>query len=107
VAQTGNGFVFEAYDHWDLFAQVVRALETFRQPALWRRLQSNAMSTDVSWTNSALQYVELYREAMVRHAELAGLLRRVRRAHQLVADGSNWPERLIELNNSTFFFTNR
>lgn len=69
VAQTGNGFVFEAYDHWDLFAQVVRALETFRQPALWRRLQSNAMSTDVSWTNSALQYVELYRSAMVRHAE--------------------------------------
>jgi len=69
VAQTGNGFVFDAYDHWDLFAQVVRALETFRQPAPWRRLQSNAMSTDVSWTNSALEYVELYRRAMVRHAE--------------------------------------
>jgi starch synthase len=69
VVQTGNGFVFDAYDHWDLFAQVVRALETFRQPAPWRRLQSNAMSTDVSWTNSALEYVELYRRAMVRHAE--------------------------------------
>ncbi|MDQ6712661.1 MAG: glycogen/starch synthase, partial [Candidatus Dormibacteraeota bacterium] len=26
VKQTGNGFVFSAYDHWDLFAQVVRAL---------------------------------------------------------------------------------
>ncbi|MDQ6710028.1 MAG: glycogen/starch synthase, partial [Candidatus Dormibacteraeota bacterium] len=53
VAQTGNGFVFEAYDHWDLYAQVVRALETFRQPSLWRRLQTNAMQTDVSWTRSA------------------------------------------------------
>ncbi len=43
VRQTGNGFVFTAYDHWDLFAQVVRALEAFRQPSLWKRLQTNAM----------------------------------------------------------------
>jgi len=68
-AQTGNGFVFEAYDHWDLYAQVVRALETFRQPALWRRLQANAMSSDVSWGNSAQQYVRLYRTAMRNHIE--------------------------------------
>ena len=69
VAQRGNGFVFTAYDHWDLFAQVVRALETYRQPALWRQLQANAMSTDVSWANSAQQYVSLYRTAIGRHAE--------------------------------------
>ncbi len=69
VTQTGNGFVFTAYDHWDLYAQVVRALETYRQPALWRRLQANAMSTDVSWANSAEQYINLYRMAMARHAE--------------------------------------
>jgi starch synthase len=68
-AQTGNGFVFEAYDHWDLYAQVVRALETFRQPALWRRLQTNAMTSDVSWANSAQQYVRLYRTAMRNHVE--------------------------------------
>ncbi|MDQ6884464.1 MAG: glycogen/starch synthase [Candidatus Dormibacteraeota bacterium] len=71
VAETGNGFVFEAYDHWDLYAQVVRALETFRQPKLWRRLQANAMQTDVSWTGSAQQYVELYRSAMARRADAA------------------------------------
>jgi starch synthase len=69
LTQTGNGFVFEAYDHWDLYAQVVRALETFRQPALWQRLQANAMATDVSWANSAQKYVRLYRTAMARHAE--------------------------------------
>ena len=69
VKQTGNGFVFEAYDHWDLYAQVVRALETFRQPILWRRLQTNAMSSDVSWKSSAEQYVRLYRSAISRHAE--------------------------------------
>jgi len=69
VRQTGNGFVFSAYDHWDLYAQVVRAVETFRQPTLWRRLQANAMSTDVSWLHSADQYVGLYRTAMANHAE--------------------------------------
>jgi starch synthase len=69
VAQTGNGFVFEAYDHWDLYAQVVRGLETFRQPALWRRLQANAMQSDVGWTRSAEQYVDLYGAAIARHAE--------------------------------------
>jgi starch synthase len=69
LTQTGNGFVFEAYDHWDLYAQVVRALETFRQPALWQRLEANAMATDVSWANSAQKYVRLYRTAMARHAE--------------------------------------
>ncbi len=69
VRQTGNGFVFEAYDHWDLYAQVVRALENFRQPALWRRLQRNAMTTDVSWANSAHQYVRLYHTAIANHAE--------------------------------------
>ena len=67
--QTGNGFVFTAYDHWDLFAQVVRALETFRQPALWSRLQQNAMSTDVSWANSAEKYVRLYGTAIANHVE--------------------------------------
>ena len=69
VRQTGNGFVFTAYDHWDLYAQVVRAVETFRQPSLWRRLQANAMATDVSWANSAEKYVGLYRSAIVNHAE--------------------------------------
>ena len=69
VKQAGNGFVFEAYDHWDLYAQVVRALETFRQQRLWRRLQRNAMSTDVSWTNSAHKYVRLYHVAIANHAE--------------------------------------
>jgi len=69
VRQTGNGFVFEAYDHWDLYAQVVRALETYRQPQQWRRLQANAMASDVSWTNSANKYVGLYRTAISRHAE--------------------------------------
>jgi starch synthase len=69
VRQLGNGFVFTAYDHWDLYAQVIRSLETYRQPQQWRKLQANAMATDVSWTNSATNYVGLYRTALTRHAE--------------------------------------
>jgi glycogen synthase len=32
-------------------------------------LQANAMSTDVSWANSAEKYVSLYRAAMGNHAD--------------------------------------
>src|SRR3989442_380409 len=46
VRQTGTGFVSTAYDHWDLYAQVVRAVKPSRHPPLWRRMQATAMSTD-------------------------------------------------------------
>jgi starch synthase len=81
LAQTGNGFVFTAYDHWDLYAQVVRGLETYRQPAPWRRLQANAMQTEVGWSSSARQYVDLYRAAIGRHAEAGALAGTVQRPY--------------------------
>ena len=64
---TGNGFTFARYDHMELFAAVVRALETYRYPDTWRSLQSHGMSGDFSWRRSAQRYVELYRRAR-RHA---------------------------------------
>jgi len=80
VQQSGNGFVFEAYDHWDLYAAIVRALETYRQPGPWRRLQENAMATDVSWNRSAGQYVQLYQGAIESHRE----------AHDFAVGGFPW-----------------
>jgi starch synthase len=64
VAGQGNGFVFEPYDRWMLFAAIVRAVETFKHPAVWRQLQVQGMRADFSWERSALRYVELYRRAM-------------------------------------------
>jgi starch synthase len=43
---------------------VQRTLALWKDAARWRKVQSRAMSTDVSWRNSAAQYAQLYRELM-------------------------------------------
>ena len=60
----GNGFVFERYDRWALFAAIVRAVETFKYQDVWRKLQIRGMSADFSWEQSALKYVDLYQRAI-------------------------------------------
>jgi starch synthase len=57
---TGTGFRFERYDPLDCLAALMRALETYRYPEAWRRLQRNGMACDFSWDRSASKYVELY-----------------------------------------------
>jgi len=57
----GTGVVF---DHAD--SQAVRwalgfALEIWRHPEQWRRLQRNAMAQDFSWERRGKEYLELYR----------------------------------------------
>ena len=39
-----------------------RALSVWREPELWRRLQRNAMQTEVGWRRPARRYASLYRE---------------------------------------------
>ncbi len=41
-----------------------RAVSLYRQPAVWRKLQSNGMSSDVSWRDPAARYAALYRELL-------------------------------------------
>jgi starch synthase len=64
ASDQGTGFVFRAYDRWMLFAAIVRAIETYRRPEVWRQLQVRAMKADYSWHQSALHYVDLYRRAL-------------------------------------------
>ncbi len=73
VAETGNGFRFEAYDPWQFFAAVVRAAETFRHPQSWTWLVQHAMREDVSWTRSAQRYAQLYLSAIAARRERRGL----------------------------------
>ncbi|HEY7420237.1 MAG TPA: glycogen synthase [Ktedonobacteraceae bacterium] len=63
----GNGFTFNAYDPWEFFAAVVRALELFRFKDIWRTLQRRGMQADHSWYASAQRYVEMYRRAIEFH----------------------------------------
>jgi len=61
-----SGFVFEAYSPLALLAAIDRALDTFRDPVLWRRIQLAGMRADFSWDRSAQRYLALYREAVGR-----------------------------------------
>lgn len=62
--QTGDGFVFEKYDKYALFGTIVRALETYKYPKLWEGIQKRAMTANFSWTNSAKEYVGIFRKAI-------------------------------------------
>jgi starch synthase len=48
-----------------LEAAINRTVEIWHHQPTWRRLQTNGMNTDVGWTRSAQQYVEVYK-AIVR-----------------------------------------
>jgi starch synthase len=59
----GTGFKFTEYTPEALVAAVRRAVDAFRNPAAWRKLQQNAMRKDYSWDVSAREYVKVYRAA--------------------------------------------
>jgi starch synthase len=61
--RTGTGFGFAEPTGRALLEAVTRALAAYREPALWRQLQRNAMAEDLSWQASAREYVALYRKA--------------------------------------------
>ncbi|MHB9092322.1 MAG: glycogen synthase, partial [Chloroflexota bacterium] len=66
----GDGFAFERYNGMNLFAAAVRAVENYRNAAIWRTLQERGMQADFSWNGSARKYVELYQKALgVRQTE--------------------------------------
>jgi starch synthase len=69
----GNGFVFRRYDHWMLFAAIVRAVETFKHRGVWQQLQQRDMRADSSWEQSAGKYVDLYRRAIASRLPRPGL----------------------------------
>jgi starch synthase len=62
-----NGFVFEAYTPAALWEALRRALDAYRAPAVWRRVQQHGMRADFSWNRSAGRYLELYERALSRH----------------------------------------
>ena len=61
AAGTGNGVQFSPVTRDALLAALRRVAALWRQPAVWRRLQRNAMRADVSWTLPARHYADLYR----------------------------------------------
>ncbi len=67
AADSGIGFVF----NWETPDAVLGTLrwanDTYHNKRdAWQRMQRRAMQTDVSWENSAQQYVDLYRNAIIK-----------------------------------------
>ena len=61
---TANGFVFETYAPDALWDALRRALESYRAPAVWGRVQQHGMRADFSWARSAGRYLDLYERAL-------------------------------------------
>ncbi|MEW5421079.1 glycogen synthase GlgA [Amorphus sp. 3PC139-8] len=62
MAGAGTGVLFSPVTK-DTFDQaLVRTRDLYQQPKVWRRMQSNAMRTDVSWAAPAGAYAALYRD---------------------------------------------
>ncbi|MGB8602911.1 MAG: glycosyltransferase, partial [Rhizomicrobium sp.] len=61
--RTATGFVFEQPERAELIGALARAIDLYREPLGWRRLQTYAMALDFSWDASAARYIELYRDA--------------------------------------------
>ncbi len=60
AVRLGTGFAFENSSSADLLACIMRALDCYRQPISWHRLQVNAMKQDFSWGRAARSYADLY-----------------------------------------------
>jgi len=61
AAGTGTGVQFAPVTRAGIELAVARALALKRNAAQWRRLQANAMATDVGWSRPAKQYAALFR----------------------------------------------
>jgi starch synthase len=71
-AGKANGFVFYDYSP-DAFLGTLRwGLGVYQDKEVWRQLQRNGMSLDLSWSASAARYVEVYQQARSRFRDIRG-----------------------------------
>lgn len=72
----GNGFSFEEYNKTALLETIEKAVHIFREhPDRWRRMMTNAMKCDFSWSKSAEKYTQIYEKAI--HKNLSTIYRAV------------------------------
>lgn len=60
----GTGFSFREFSPWSFYGAVVRALETYKNPQVWRGIVRQAMREDFSWEHAAKRYIDLYDRAI-------------------------------------------
>lgn len=95
---SGTGFVFAPYDRWAMYTAIVRALEVYQLPQVWRRLQTRAMAADFSWSIAAAKYDALYHQALEHKAAETAAARRLAEEIQRTAERiATLPARIARL----------
>ncbi|WP_018699453.1 glycogen synthase GlgA [Amorphus coralli] len=61
-AGVGTGVLFSPVGREPFEQALVRTCELYRSPATWRRMQTNALRTDVGWAGPARTYADLFRQ---------------------------------------------
>lgn len=59
--RSANGFVFDSANKGDLLSAIQRALTCYGHKQEWEAIMKNGMACDLSWTQSALAYLDIYR----------------------------------------------
>ncbi|WP_448375932.1 glycogen synthase [Fervidobacterium sp.] len=62
----GNGFGFEGVDSAHLLKAIAKAVYYYHNKEHWNKIVKNAMTTELSWDNSAKEYVKLYQRAKAK-----------------------------------------
>ena len=57
---TATGFVIKNVTQVSLLVAIRYAIRLWKDKKDWRKIQKNGMGTDVSWSSSAISYLELY-----------------------------------------------
>ena len=68
AAGVGTGVMFAPPSVRMLEAALLRTASLWRDQRLWRRLQRNAMRTDVSWRRPAAQYARVFHDVLASRA---------------------------------------
>lgn len=64
VQDSVTGFIFKMFEPMSLFGTIVRALEIYKHPVMWKKIIEQCMRQDFSWGASARQYAQLYETAV-------------------------------------------
>jgi len=60
----GTGFIFKTYSKQALYRAITKALACYKDEKSWKRILSNAMKQNFSWSKSASQYIQLYQNIL-------------------------------------------
>jgi glycogen/starch synthases, ADP-glucose type len=59
--ERANGFTFDSFTVGSFIDALGRAVKTYNEKGLWKKLMLNGMSQDRSWKQPALQYIDVYK----------------------------------------------